>query len=150
MATNGSRSKTTSKTSSGKTAKRKAPAGKSKGSNKPATAVAEDEAKKSSAKNGNQAKTDNKLEGLPKDEPTPMESDSGGSVDDETHAKYEEVKRGTVHITELQKMNIAELHEVAKKEGLEEISGLKKQDLIFKILKQRIHQTGMMYGEGSA
>ncbi|HNO80164.1 MAG TPA: transcription termination factor Rho [Phycisphaerae bacterium] len=69
-------------------------------------------------------------------------------VDPETHAKYEEVKRGSVHITELQKMTVTELHEVARGEGLEEHSGLKKQDLIFRILKQRIHQTGMMYGEG--
>jgi len=69
-------------------------------------------------------------------------------LDAETHAKYEEVKRGNVHIKELQKMTVVELHEVAKQEGLEEFSGLKKQDLIFKILKQRIHQTGMMYGEG--
>jgi len=70
------------------------------------------------------------------------------SLDAETHAKYEEIKRGNVHIKELQKMTVQELHEVAKLEGLEEFSGLKKQDLIFKILKQRIHQTGMMYGEG--
>jgi transcription termination factor Rho len=74
--------------------------------------------------------------------------DGGAVLDAETHAKYEEVKRGSTHITELQKMNVTELHEVAKAEGLEEYTGLKKQDLIFRILKQRIHQTGMMYGEG--
>ncbi len=45
-------------------------------------------------------------------------------------------------------MTVTELHEVARGEGLEEHSGLKKQDLIFRILKQRIHQTGMMFGEG--
>lgn len=45
-------------------------------------------------------------------------------------------------------MTVTQLHEAARSEGLEEHSGLKKQDLIFKILKQRIHQTGMMYGEG--
>jgi transcription termination factor Rho len=82
----------------------------------------------------------------------PPASDEGKEkppvIDSETHAKYEEVKRGSVHITQLQKMTVVELHEVAKQEGLEEFSGLKKQDLIFKILKQRIHQTGMMYGEG--
>ncbi len=78
-----------------------------------------------------------------------MENEHSSSpIDAETQARYEEVKRGSVHITELQKMTVGELHEVAKTEGLEEYTGLKKQDLIFRILKQRIHQTGMMYGEG--
>ncbi|MEK7732273.1 MAG: Rho termination factor N-terminal domain-containing protein, partial [Planctomycetota bacterium] len=71
-----------------------------------------------------------------------------GPIDAETHAKYEEIKRGNIHITELQKMSVQELHEVAKKEGLEEYTGLKKQDLIFKILKERINRNGLMYGEG--
>jgi len=69
-------------------------------------------------------------------------------IDAETHAKYEEIKRGNIHITELQRMSVSELHDVAKREGLEEFSGLKKQDLIFKILKQRINRNGLMYGEG--
>ena len=79
--------------------------------------------------------------------PAPSFNDSG-PIDDETHAKYEEVKRGNTHITELQRMSVAELHDVAKDEGLEEYSGLKKQDLIFKILKERINRNGLMYGEG--
>ncbi len=70
------------------------------------------------------------------------------SMDDETHAKYEQVKRGELHITDLQKMTAAELQEIAKKEDIEEFAGLKKQDLIFQILKKRIQQNGLMYGEG--
>jgi len=69
-------------------------------------------------------------------------------IDAETHAKYEEIKRGSIHITELQRMSVQELHEVARQEGLEEFTGLKKQDLIFKILKDRINRNGLMYGEG--
>ncbi len=80
-------------------------------------------------------------EGLAEEEPT-------GPIDAETHAKYEEIKRGEIHITELQKMSVQELHEVAKKEGLEDYTGLKKQDLIFKVLKDRINRNGLMYGEG--
>ncbi|UCC32783.1 MAG: transcription termination factor Rho [Phycisphaerales bacterium] len=53
-----------------------------------------------------------------------------------------------MHITELQKMSVQELHDVAKKEELEGYTGLKKQDLIFKILKERINRDGLMYGEG--
>ncbi len=70
------------------------------------------------------------------------------SLDAETHAKYEQVKRGEMHIVELQKMTVSQLHEVAKNDGLEEYAGLKKQDLIFRILKERISRSGMMYGEG--
>ena len=73
---------------------------------------------------------------------------ASASLDDETHAKYEQVKRGELHITDLQKMTVAELQEISKKENIEESAGLKKQDLIFQILKKRIQQNGLMYGEG--
>jgi transcription termination factor Rho len=70
------------------------------------------------------------------------------AVDRDTHEKYERVKRGELHITDLQKMSVAELHEVAKTEGIEDYVGLTKQDLIFNILKRRINQNGLLYGEG--
>ncbi len=70
------------------------------------------------------------------------------AIDKETHEKYERVKRGELHITDLQKMTVAELHEVAKKENVDDYVGLPKQDLIFQILKQRINQNGLLYGEG--
>jgi len=69
-------------------------------------------------------------------------------ADQETNEKYEEIKRGEMHITELQKMTIKELQDTAKREGIKEYTGLKKQDLIFKILKERVNQNGLMYGEG--
>ena len=69
-------------------------------------------------------------------------------IDDETHAKYESVKRGDLHITDLQKMTVSQLHEVAKEEGFTDYVGLSKQELVFKILKERIEQNGLMYGEG--
>ena len=71
-----------------------------------------------------------------------------GTLDQETHAKYEEVKKGELHITDLQKMTVEDLHELAKAGGLTEYTGLKKQELIFRILKDRIQQNGLMYGEG--
>ncbi len=67
---------------------------------------------------------------------------------EETNEKYEEIKKGDMHITELQKMTIKGLQDTAKKEGIQECSGLKKQELIFKILKERVNQNGLMYGEG--
>jgi transcription termination factor Rho len=73
---------------------------------------------------------------------------SSTPIDPEMHAKYEEIKRGSTHLSELQRMTVQELHEVAKNEDLDEFTGLKKQDLVFKILKERISRNGMMYGEG--
>ena len=82
---------------------------------------------------------------------TATEAESGaGRHDAATHERYEKVKRGDLHITELQRMSIPELHDVAKEEGITEYALLKKQDLIFRILKERInkHGQGLMYGEG--
>ncbi len=53
-----------------------------------------------------------------------------------------------LNITTLQKNSISELHQLAEELNIEELSGLKKQDLIFKILTQTAEQNGEMYGEG--
>ena len=46
-------------------------------------------------------------------------------------------------------MTMPQLIRTAKTEGIVEYMGLKKQDLIFKILKERVKQNGLMYGEGT-
>ena len=56
---------------------------------------------------------------------------------------------GDTHVAELQRMTMAELIEEARKESLTDYSGMKKQDLVFKILKERIKLNGLMYGEGT-
>jgi transcription termination factor Rho len=65
------------------------------------------------------------------------------------HDRYEDIKRGEIHLTELQKMTMPQLIRTAKSEGVAEYTGLKKQDLIFKILKERVKQNGLMFGEGT-
>ena len=58
--------------------------------------------------------------------------------DEEINSRYEEIKRGSTHISEpLQQMTMAQLLKVARDEDLTDYTGLKKQDLIFKILKER-------------
>ena len=69
--------------------------------------------------------------------------------DDEVNSRYEEIKRGSTHISELQQMTMPQLLKIAKEEGLSEYTGLKKQDLIFKIIKERAKQNGLMFGEGT-
>ena len=51
--------------------------------------------------------------------------------------KYEEVKRRELHITELQRMTISELRKLARKSKVENVTGLKKQDLIQSMMKRR-------------
>ncbi len=46
-------------------------------------------------------------------------------------------------------MTMPQLIRTAKTEGIADYMGLKKQDLIFKILKERVKQNGLMYGEGT-
>ena len=68
---------------------------------------------------------------------------------DETDDRYEQIKQGDIHIAELQRMTMPQLIDQARKENLSEITGIKKQDLIFKILKERVKLNGLMFGEGT-
>jgi transcription termination factor Rho len=68
-------------------------------------------------------------------QPAPQVSEEAGK-EESIHEKYERIKRGNLHLTELQNLDVTELHRIAK------------EDLIFKILKERIRQNGLMYGEG--
>ncbi|MGB4726022.1 MAG: transcription termination factor Rho, partial [Thermogutta sp.] len=71
---------------------------------------------------------------------------------EEEAKQFEEIKKsGDTHIAELQRMSMAELIEEARKENLSdtEIAGMKRQDLIFRILKERVKMSGLMYGEGT-
>ena len=66
-----------------------------------------------------------------------------------TEERYEELKKSGFQIADLQKMTMGELMEEARKEKLEEVAGVRRQDLIFRILKERVKQSGLMYGEGT-
>ena len=91
------------------------------------------------------------IPGLPADVEDDAEGQGEGDLygDDALHERYEDIKRGEIHLTELQKMTMPQLIRTAKVEGVVEYTGLKKQDLIFKILKERVKQNGLMYGEGT-
>ncbi len=80
-------------------------------------------------------------EGLPSDEDLEFEAS-------QLQEAPKEAPEEKIHIAQLQKMNISELHELARQEGITEYAGLKRQELIFKILKERSSKTGVMYGEG--
>jgi transcription termination factor Rho len=52
------------------------------------------------------------------------------------------------HVEELQKKTVKELQKIAEQENIKKTKSLRKQELIFKILKSRVKKTGRMYGEG--
>ncbi|MBI2447921.1 MAG: transcription termination factor Rho [Candidatus Omnitrophica bacterium] len=51
-------------------------------------------------------------------------------------------------IAGLKKMKITELNKLARELKVNGVSGLKKQDLIFKVLQARAEKEGLMFGEG--
>ena len=57
--------------------------------------------------------------------------------------------RPTVAIADLKRMTMQELTQTARDLNIEGYSGLKKQDLIFKILQQSIESSGALYGDGT-
>lgn len=54
-----------------------------------------------------------------------------------------------LNIALLQKASIDELTALAREEGIEDVGGVARQDLIFRILKHRMKVNGLMYGEGT-
>ena len=84
-------------------------------------------------------------------EPLSSESEDAKSkgYDDEVNNRYEEIKRGGNHLTDLQQKSLPELLEIAKEVGITEVEGLPKQNLVFLIIKERVKQNGLMLGEGT-
>ena len=58
------------------------------------------------------------------------------------------VTQDKLYIRDLHEMQADELAELAEKEGVQDATSLKKQDLIFRILRARARQTGLLFGEG--
>jgi transcription termination factor Rho len=80
--------------------------------------------------------------------PAPAAPPPDEGFDQESHTRYEEAKRSDLHIAELQKMTVAQLHAIAKTENIPDFVGLKKQDLVFHVLRNRVQSSGLMFGEG--
>lgn len=74
---------------------------------------------------------------------------SAGEARQATSDAFAPSKAADFNIADLQRMSMTELLEIAEQEKLSEYNGLKKQDLIFKILKERTRMNGLMFGEGT-
>ncbi|MCA9304887.1 MAG: transcription termination factor Rho, partial [Phycisphaerales bacterium] len=66
-----------------------------------------------------------------------------------TSKEYKDAAKKALHIADLQKMNIGDLHKFATKEGLEDFHQLPRQELIFEILKKRAAENPVMFGQGT-
>jgi len=62
---------------------------------------------------------------------------------------YDQLKDGEVYLAELQKLTMAELIEAGRRENVSDVVGMKRQELIFEILKERVKMNGLMFGEGT-
>src|SRR5713226_4277228 len=63
--------------------------------------------------------------------------------------KIEEIKEGEVlDIAKLKEMSIASLVQVSKDLGVVGASGMRKQELIFKILQAQTEKSGLIFSEG--
>jgi transcription termination factor Rho len=73
------------------------------------------------------------------------ELDKGEKVGDQLVTDPSEQTR----LIELQKMSMPELLEAAEAAELGDVAGVKRQELIFRILKNLVKTSGLMYGEGT-
>ena len=67
--------------------------------------------------------------------PPPGPSPDGGPPrGPDANDRYERVKREEVFLSKLQELTMADLLKYARQEGIKEIMGLKKQEIIYKII----------------
>ncbi len=79
-----------------------------------------------------------------------MENGSAKTADKERVPSVKSADReNQLDITKLKDMKISELNKTAKDMGIDGLSGIKKQDLIFKILQSQAEKEGLMFGEGT-
>ncbi|NBX29269.1 transcription termination factor Rho [bacterium] len=92
--------------------------------------------------------------GVPADderEPVSLAEEIAAEVHDgmDVTGHYESLKKGDPSIASLQALSMQELVELARQENIGDVTGAKKQDIVFRILKERIKLNGLMFGEGT-
>ncbi|MFP6751797.1 MAG: transcription termination factor Rho [Pirellulaceae bacterium] len=85
----------------------------------------------------------------PIDETDPLQDPVTDELLDDPLHRYDQLKQGETHITELQQLSMPELIEQARINQVQDVSGLKRMELIFEILKERVKSNGLMFGEGT-
>jgi transcription termination factor Rho len=57
-------------------------------------------------------------------------------------------KRGNLDLSELKEMSITQLNKIARDSEIPGVAGMRKQDLIFKILQSQAEKAGLIFSEG--
>ena len=83
---------------------------------------------------------------VPSDEELEAEA---AALDEEAQGKYDLAKKDDLSLATLQRMSLAELHKIAKRHRIQDFATLKKQRLVFEVLKARARKHGLMIGEGT-
>ncbi len=60
-----------------------------------------------------------------------------------------EAKKNALHLDNLQRMPLKELHELAEEQGIEDFHQTPRQELIFKVMKTWAENDGLIYGAGT-
>jgi len=95
--------------------------------------------KKSNGGNGN---------GTANGEPVVIPLDLDDEIERYEAQAAEAAKNGRLDLTQLKEMTIGELGSIAKAIGVENPAGLRRQDLIFRILQRQTEREGLIFGEG--
>src|SRR5262245_58124969 len=74
--------------------------------------------------------------------------DESKSADDGGKPKNGSANGGLLNLSELKDMSISELTHIAKEMGIEGATGLRKQELIFKVLAAQTEKSGLIFSEG--
>ncbi len=78
----------------------------------------------------------------------PSQHDGPRTNHDETNNVRTDAPVSSMNVQELKEMNIINLIDYAKKIGIPEVSALKKQEIIFKILESQLERKVEIFGEG--
>ena len=89
-------------------------------------------------------------EGNSKPRPPRMMQEDAAANGEALEKALQQQKSGEkpLDVVSLKQMKVSELQKMAHKFKIENITGLKRQDLIFKILQGQAQQSGLMFGEG--
>jgi len=78
----------------------------------------------------------------------PTATDPSAPKAPDRNDQYERVKREEIYLSKLQEFTMADLLKFARQEGIKEVMGLKKQEIIYKIIQEKAKQNGLLFGEG--
>jgi len=89
-------------------------------------------------------------EGNAKPRPPRIMQDDAAANGEALEKALQQQKSGEkpMDVVSLKKMKISDLQKMAHKFNVENVAGLKRQDLIFRVLQGQAQQSGLMFGEG--